>query len=171
MLTGTEIMFLATAAVPFKTEVPSWATPPPVTVGEQYNRDIGQQFVSYSIPEDYTYTIDKNKLIDKLYSYLDLGDDWDGYGGKAPSLKAILEATNFLKSLKTKVLPYPMLSGDGEVGLYWEQDGYFVDIGFYGDGEYSYYAEGPNLEPLSSDHSEVSMGLDAELEEFLSNLS
>jgi hypothetical protein len=37
-------------------------------------------------------------------------------------------------------LPYAQLSADGEVGLYWKAADVFADIGFYGNGEYSFYA-------------------------------
>ena len=34
----------------------------------------------------------------------------------------------------------PGLSGDGEVSLFWEDDDVYIDIGFLGDGKYTFYA-------------------------------
>ena len=38
----------------------------------------------------------EDKLHARLLSYLDLMDDWDGYGAALPSIDAVLDAVDFL---------------------------------------------------------------------------
>ena len=82
-----------------------------------------------------------NKLDATLLSYKDLPHGWDGEEGVPPSLNAVSDAINFLAKKPEDIsLPYPQIAADGEVGLYWHKDEVFAEVGFYGDGTYSYYA-------------------------------
>jgi len=73
---------------------------------------------------------------------LNLSPGWDGYDGQAPSAGAVFEAQAFLKALPSSVrLAKPMIAGDGEVGLYWDEPGLYLEIGFRGDGRLSWYGE------------------------------
>lgn len=84
---------------------------------------------------------DEDKLHAKLLSYLKLPHDWDGHGAVPPSLNAVLDTITFLDKRPSDIsLPFPQIASDGEVGLYWRTDKIHVEIGFYGDGELSYYA-------------------------------
>ena len=58
-----------------------------------------------------------------------------------PTSAAVNEALRFLDALPAGV-PSPSVSWaeDGEVGFYWGGEGIYVDVGFYGDGNISYYA-------------------------------
>jgi len=98
----------------------------------------------------------KEKIAGAIISYRSLMNDWDGYGGNPPSNQAIVDSLLWLSLLPTKSpLPKPMLSGAGEVGLYWDTDGFYCDIGFFGDGTFSYYAEAPDGATLSDEAVEV----------------
>lgn len=84
---------------------------------------------------------DEDKLHAKLLSYLELQHDWDGCGSVPPSLDAVLDTIAFLgKRPRDVPLPFPQIASDGEVGLYWRTGEVHIEIGFYGDGEASYYA-------------------------------
>lgn len=84
---------------------------------------------------------DEDKLHAKLLSYLELQHDWDGCGSVPPSLNAVLDTIEFLGRRPRDVpLPFPQIASDGEVGLYWRTGEVHIEIGFYGDGEASYYA-------------------------------
>ena len=86
-------------------------------------------------------SLDEDKLHAKLLSYLELPHDWDGRGAVPPSLDAVLDTIDFLGKRPPDVpLPFPQIASDGEVGLYWRTGEIHVEIGFYGDGELSYYA-------------------------------
>lgn len=102
----------------------------------------------------------RDKLHATLQSYLQLDPGWDGYEGIPPKRQAVIDAISFLDRKPADIqAPYPQLSSDGEVGLYWKTATVFADIGFYGDGEYSYYgrcvlAPGVSIE-AGEDHCSV----------------
>ena len=83
----------------------------------------------------------EDKLHAKLFSYLDLSPDWDGRGGVVPSRQAVLDALGFLARRPSGIpLPFPQIASDGEVGLYWRSEVVHAEVGFCGDGDFSYYA-------------------------------
>lgn len=83
----------------------------------------------------------EDKLHARLLSYRDLTDDWDGCGAAPPSIDAVLDAVDFLVMRPRDVpLPSPQIASDGEVGLYWRTGEVHAEVGFYGDGDMSYYA-------------------------------
>ena len=87
-------------------------------------------------------TEELDKLIEQLLDYLNLKEDWDGYGGVAPFEKTVNETILFVKTLpKMMPLPEPMIAGSGIIGLYWDNQGIYVEIGFEGDGTFWCYAE------------------------------
>lgn len=81
-------------------------------------------------------------LVAKLYAYLSLPEDWDGYGGVAPSAKAVLDAEDFVRGLPSEMaLPRPMIAGDGEIGLYWKSEGGYAEATFVGSGEFKLFVQ------------------------------
>ena len=79
----------------------------------------------------------------KINEFSKLHSNWDGECGDAPSQTDINLALEFLNLLCSQecVIPTPMISGDGEIGLLWrnENTGLYIDLGFL-NGELSYYA-------------------------------
>ena len=74
----------------------------------------------------------------KDYSLLD--DGWDGPESKAASVQAIGMALQFVDKLPSGIpLPKPMLSSDGEVGLYWDVEAIYADVGFEEDDRLSIF--------------------------------
>lgn len=89
----------------------------------------------------------KQVLMLTIAGYLNLPDDWDGYGGKAASLDAVTDALSFLEHFPTTFpLPKPMMAGSGVIGLYWERDDRYASIDFDGSGSYCYIADSANEE-------------------------
>lgn len=89
------------------------------------------------------------QLASNVMAYCALRDDWDSEDGVAPSREAIDDALAFIRLIPLRAtLPKPMVSGDGEVGFYWKTDNVYIDVGFYGDNQISYYAraKAENLE-------------------------
>lgn len=83
----------------------------------------------------------ENKLDATLLLYPKLAKGWDGYDAVPASKDSVRDALAFLKNRpKDILLPSPELSADGEVGLYWYSGDVFAEVGFYGDGSFSYYA-------------------------------
>ena len=82
------------------------------------------------------------ELREEIRSYADFSDDWDGDGATAPCQQAVEDALAFLESRPLGVpLPLPEVATIGDVGIYWDRGGVFVEVQFGGDGAFSYYAE------------------------------
>ena len=106
----------------------------------------------------------------KITSYLSLKQDWDGYGAGPPTTQAVVDALLWLGRLPADFLPpKPMLSGSGELGLYWDRNGFYCDIGFLGDGTFSYYAQVPEGSSLGDENIDIKK-LPAPLLAFLSRI-
>ena len=74
----------------------------------------------------------------KGYSLLD--DGWDGPESKAASAQAIGMALQFVDKLPSGIpLPKPMLSSNGKVGLYWDVEAIYADVGFEEDDRLSIF--------------------------------
>ncbi len=81
------------------------------------------------------------KLCQKLRSYPDLGENWDGEGSKTPSQRAVNDALTFLENRPNGIpLPHPEVGSEGEVGVYWDirRTDVFAEVVFEGDGTYYY---------------------------------
>ena len=153
------------------TEAPAWSRGPEVMIsGQSYRRPeteiyspASKPVLGYGVIWNYRsesdnggeICADKERLAGKLMTYLRLEKDWDGYGGVPPTAQAVSDALTFIENLRAGFpalpLPKPMLSGDGEVGLYWDQAGVFADVGFTGDGTLSYYVESESGENHGKD--------------------
>ena len=66
---------------------------------------------------------------------------WDGANGKAPSQAAVRDAECFTRILVHDDVYAPSISlaTDGEINFFWMLRHFRLDLGFYGDGTYSYY--------------------------------
>ena len=105
---------------------------------------------------DNVFITDGDRIAEKITSYSLLKSDWDGYGGTAPNARSITETLLWLRSLPLGCPPLkPMLSGTGEVGLYWDDGRFYCDIGFCGDGTFSYYFEAPDGECMGGENIEL----------------
>lgn len=108
------------------------------------------------------------RLIGKLTSYLELDDGWDGYSGERPSEVAVTDAIQFIQKLRTGLKSaIPMVSSDGEVGLFWKDQENYIDIGFYGDGLYSLYAKLSNGDELLLDDVDINEEINDQLSDAL----
>ena len=68
---------------------------------------------------------------------------WDGAEGKAPSHAAVTDAERFTCILARDDVyaPHISLATDGEINFLWMLPHLRLDLGFYGDGTYSYYGK------------------------------
>lgn len=84
-----------------------------------------------------------DEVISRLYEYLALSENWDGYGGRAPDTRTIFDAETFLRALGegSATAPRPMVAGDGEVGFYWKWPGGYAEATFNGNGTFTYFAK------------------------------
>ncbi len=78
------------------------------------------------IEQDY-----RAKLLSKLHAWKQLPDGWDGEQSLSPEITQIDLAATLINLLPADVLlPKPMLSSSGEVGLYWDTHEKYVDLEF-----------------------------------------
>ncbi|MBS0350420.1 MAG: hypothetical protein JSR33_04380 [Proteobacteria bacterium] len=87
----------------------------------------------------------RQKIIKKIKSYRLYKKGWDGYDGVPPLGKTIEDSIKFLEKLPSNCpLPYVSLAGDGEICFFWEVENIFIDIGFSGEKNFSYFARDKN---------------------------
>lgn len=99
----------------------------------------------------------EKNIINKIESFRRYPKNWDGYNGIAAPADAVNDALLFLEKLPFGVSePRPGLSGDGEIGLFWETDEVFVDIGFVGNGKYTFYAKDEEGVEYIMDEADIS---------------
>lgn len=127
---------------------------PPTFVGILNNSSIKTEspfFIDYKKSETIsdTYFISENedsdlvKLHSLIKSYEQLSNNWDGYEGIAPEKSTIGSTIAFLNVLMHQSISTPksMLSGSGEISLYWESGDIYIEIGFEDDAHYTYFID------------------------------
>lgn len=85
--------------------------------------------------------------------------------GTAPSPQAFNDAEAFIRKLPLNRtgLPTINVASDGEVNFDWSNDISQIDLGFFGNGTYSYYARGGNYAEVSGDDVTVETDVPDEL--------
>lgn len=104
----------------------------------------------------------KSTLLAQIRGLLNLTPGWDGYDAKTPEAAAINDAEQFSSSILPNgdfALPVVTAASDGEVNFSWKNALGLIDLGFYGDGTYSYYIRFANGEELISDESPLGESL------------
>jgi hypothetical protein len=87
----------------------------------------------------------KELLKREVAAYRDLKSEWNGSDFSLPSSRAIDAAIDFLERLPSRLpLPRPMLSRDGELGLYWDLVNGYVEVSFDPAGELTYFSRARN---------------------------
>ncbi|KJV06226.1 hypothetical protein [Methylocucumis oryzae] len=82
-----------------------------------------------------------NDVFSQLNSYFELKSGWDGPDSSPPASTDIESAINFA-NLIPPIFPMPkaMLSSDGEVGLYWDDNIAYIDLQFESDQTLSIFS-------------------------------
>lgn len=73
--------------------------------------------------------------------------------GLAPDTKAFRDAEQFVLNLPLNKMGTPQINvaSDGEVNFDWSADDYRIDLGFYGNGRYSYFGRRGQQETIGED--------------------
>ena len=117
---------------------------------------------SYSLIPDETYECPpednpKTAIIEQIRTYQYLAPGWDGYDGTVPSVDAIEDAIKMINAFPENIpFPKPMVSGDGDVGLFWKHENTYIDLEFSGNGLVTYYARANNGKEYFGDDVEFS---------------
>jgi len=90
---------------------------------------------------------------------------WDGTDGKAPSNATIHDAEQFVRALPYEEIyaPHVSLAADGEINFLWTLPHFRLDLGFYGDGTYSYYGRTTEGKEFIADEESVGRPLAEEI--------
>lgn len=112
----------------------------------------------------------------ELNSYLNLEENWDGYQGIAPMQDHIDNSIAYLRFIKSEDLPAPksMLSGDGEVSLYWDSNDTHIEISFEDNMLVSYLVSSADIVIGEDDieiHSEGSYSIPSSIHAKLIDIS
>ena len=82
----------------------------------------------------------RGKLLERLASWKTLPAGWDGEHSEAPNHDALSLTAKFINLLPSDILlPKPMLSSSGEVGLYWDIPTTYIDLEFASGTNFSAY--------------------------------
>jgi len=78
-----------------------------------------------------------------------------------PSSLAFDDARDFILTLPLTLITQPSIyvASDGEVNFQWSGDDFKIDLGFYGDGKFSFYAEKAGHASVVGDDLPVGVGL------------
>lgn len=77
----------------------------------------------------------------EVLTYAEFGDGWNGDGTFGPSIDAIKTALEFIHAIPSRLpLPRPMLSSNGEIGLYWGFDGGYAEATFESNGKIVFFS-------------------------------
>lgn len=84
------------------------------------------------------------ELLNQLLKIQDTPEDERWPDAKWPTPEAFEEAETFIQKIPLHLIPMPNmgLADDGEINFEWDHDGVTVDLGFYGEGTYSFFARG-----------------------------
>lgn len=81
-------------------------------------------------------------------------DSWNGQGTNGPTTQAVRDAGLFLTNWNFDILriPHITLTDDGEINFLWKIGTDHFDLGFFGDGTYSFFGKMPGGWCASGDH-------------------
>ncbi|MCK9398117.1 MAG: hypothetical protein M0Q44_21335 [Methylobacter sp.] len=97
-------------------------------------------------------------------------DGWDDANGKAASRQAIDDAENFIRQLFPDVKePIITLAADGEINFLWILPNFRLDLGVYGDGNYSYYGKMSSGEEFIADENSLDEKLPEKIMAFITD--
>lgn len=106
------------------------------------------------------------RVMAKVRAYAFLEDGWDGRGGVRIEASTRNDAELFAAFHAAdieRVMPKVSPAGDGEINFSWKTDRGVIDLGFYGDGSYSYYAVAADGREFFSDEETLSQALPEEV--------
>jgi hypothetical protein len=91
---------------------------------------------------------------------------------KAPNETAFQNARDFVLTLPLNRIVKPAIhvASDGEVNFQWSGPDFQIDLGFYGNGKFSFYAAKEGYEPIIGDEVSVKEGIPKSLVDFASGV-
>jgi hypothetical protein len=89
-----------------------------------------------------------------------------------PSESAFQNAKDFVLTLPLNRIIQPAIhvASDGEVNFQWSGSDFQIDLGFYGNGKFSYYAAKKGCDPILGDEVLVKDGIPKNVVDFASDI-
>lgn len=111
------------------------------------------------------------KIESYLRHYLELDAGWDGYQGVPARTQSFVDAISFIKKLPYQApAPKTMLSGSGEISLYWEDHCRYAEAAFPGDGSFHFIFDAEDSTLVLDDISPESDSLPLEIVKSIGNI-
>lgn len=79
-------------------------------------------------------------LIQEIQDFSYFPNNWDGEGGCAANPESLDNAIRFALAMPD-TLPEPMLMANGNIGLLWDFEGFYLDIEFIAGYRVAYFSE------------------------------
>lgn len=146
----------------------SWNTPSAIVMNY-----VGEQRSMIDVLSCHMVAVENNPT-SELFNRLSYLKDWysTNYlpGGLPPKDSAVQDARDFVLTLPLTQMMKPSINiaSDGEVNFEWKGQDFHIDLGFYGDHKFSYYARKDGQQPLFGDDIPVRSGIPRELAYFAS---
>ena len=108
------------------------------------------------------------QLLNELGKLQNTHEDQRWPSAKWPSERAFDDAYEFIQNIPLSQVFSPLISlaDDGEINFFWNVDGIYVDLGFYGDGQCSYFAQSKFGQKVYSNAFPTSEGFPPDILEF-----
>ena len=104
-------------------------------------------------------------VLERIAGLRDTSEDERAPWATWPDERAFEDAVTFVKAWSSSTIRMPDvgLADDGEVNFLWEGADMHVDLGFYGDGTFSYYARDGDRKEYTDDDVPAHVGLPKDL--------
>lgn len=131
----------------------------------QFGGKLESRLKSVNVTDSVSEFIPKKQVIASLSMLKETPIENRKHWAKWPLDAAFDDATEFVKSWVDRAIRIPDIgiADDGEVNFLWKHEGIHVDLGFYGDGTFSYYARDSEGKEITGDDVPARKGLTAEL--------
>jgi hypothetical protein len=85
--------------------------------------------------------IPRELLKREIVAYCQYGNGWNGPDTVGPTSEQITSTNAFVEAIPARLpLPRPMLSANGEIGLYWDLSGGYAEASFESDGNMTFFS-------------------------------
>ena len=85
--------------------------------------------------------IPRESLKREIVAYAQYGNGWNGSDTIGPTIEQISAANAFIEAIPARLpFPRPMISSNGEIGLYWDLSGGYAEASFESDGNIAFFS-------------------------------
>ncbi|MGH8557820.1 MAG: hypothetical protein ACRESZ_10245 [Methylococcales bacterium] len=132
-----------------------------------FEADTAKQIISPAV-KDQRLNTERADLVSvaRIRALATYSQGWDGADGRPPTEATVDDAETFAWLLlrdERIATPIVSLSADGEIAFLWALPTFRLDLGFYGDGTYSYYGRSSNGKEFISDEESIEAPLPEEI--------